>query len=119
MCVIYVPTLQPQFLQINIPIFLYISIELAKLAQLYLIHHDTWMYDKVHQKQIECKTFTITEDLIAMCCVVLACRAIPLPRGNNESSLTLSVGTLQPYLQPGQRHLHHKPAVDLGFSGFR
>ena len=50
-------------LQIIIPISLYITIELAKLCQVYLIQHDPLLYDPVQQHGVTCRTFNITEDL--------------------------------------------------------
>ncbi|XP_023791890.1 probable phospholipid-transporting ATPase VB [Cyanistes caeruleus] len=50
-------------LQILIPISLYVSIELVKLGQVFLIHNDIDLYDEEADLPIQCRTLTITEDL--------------------------------------------------------
>ena len=50
-------------LQIIIPLSLYVTIELTKLFQVYLIHNDPLMYDEVHDKRVECRALNITEEL--------------------------------------------------------
>ena len=50
-------------LQVIIPISLYVTIELAKLAQVYLIDQDPNMFDKVKQEGVKCRSFNIAEDL--------------------------------------------------------
>ena len=50
-------------LQVIIPISLYVTIELAKLAQVYLIDQDPQMVDKVKQEGVKCRSFNIAEDL--------------------------------------------------------
>jgi len=50
-------------LQIIIPLSLYVTIELTKLSQVYLIHNDPLMYDPVHEKRVECRALNIPEEL--------------------------------------------------------
>ncbi|XP_063269745.1 phospholipid-transporting ATPase VB isoform X1 [Prinia subflava] len=50
-------------LQILIPISLYVSIELVKLVQVFLIHNDIDLYDEEADLPIQCRALTITEDL--------------------------------------------------------
>ena len=50
-------------LQIIIPIPLYITTEMVKVAQVYLIHSDPLMQDKEKGEGVRCKSFNITEDL--------------------------------------------------------
>ena len=50
-------------LQIIIPISLYITIEMVKMAEVYLIHSDPLMQDKEKGEGVRCKSFNITEDL--------------------------------------------------------
>ncbi|XP_025034290.2 phospholipid-transporting ATPase VB [Pelodiscus sinensis] len=50
-------------LQILIPISLYVSIELVKLAQVFLIHNDIDLYDEDVDLPIQCRALNITEDL--------------------------------------------------------
>ncbi|XP_040460796.1 phospholipid-transporting ATPase VB [Falco naumanni] len=50
-------------LQVLIPISLYVSIELVKLGQVFLIHNDIDLYDEVADLPIQCRALNITEDL--------------------------------------------------------
>ncbi|ETE59383.1 putative phospholipid-transporting ATPase VB, partial [Ophiophagus hannah] len=50
-------------LQILIPISLYISIELVKLGQVFLIHNDIDLYNEEQDLPIQCRALNITEDL--------------------------------------------------------
>ncbi|XP_071426676.1 phospholipid-transporting ATPase VB isoform X1 [Pithys albifrons albifrons] len=50
-------------LQTLIPISLYVSIELVKLGQAFLIHNDTDLYDEAADLPIQCRALNITEDL--------------------------------------------------------
>ncbi|XP_063784830.1 phospholipid-transporting ATPase VB [Pseudophryne corroboree] len=50
-------------LQILIPISLYVSIELVKLAQIYFIHNDIDLYDEEIDVSVQCRALNITEDL--------------------------------------------------------
>ncbi|XP_069850049.1 phospholipid-transporting ATPase VB isoform X1 [Dipodomys merriami] len=50
-------------LQILIPISLYVSIELVKLGQIFLLHHDLDLYDEDSGTAIQCRALNITEDL--------------------------------------------------------
>ncbi|XP_064886127.1 phospholipid-transporting ATPase VB isoform X1 [Columba livia] len=50
-------------LQILIPISLYVSIELVKLGQVFLIHNDIDLYDEEADLPIQCRALNITEDL--------------------------------------------------------
>ncbi|XP_017650720.1 probable phospholipid-transporting ATPase VB isoform X2 [Nannospalax galili] len=50
-------------LQILIPISLYVSIELVKLGQVFLVHNDLDLYDEETDLSIQCRAFNITEDL--------------------------------------------------------
>uniref|UniRef100_A0A3Q0RBZ5 Phospholipid-transporting ATPase n=1 Tax=Amphilophus citrinellus TaxID=61819 RepID=A0A3Q0RBZ5_AMPCI len=50
-------------LQILIPISLYVSIELVKIGQIFLITNDIDLYDEETDSRIQCKALNITEDL--------------------------------------------------------
>ncbi|XP_061472746.1 phospholipid-transporting ATPase VB isoform X1 [Rhineura floridana] len=50
-------------LQVLIPISLYVSIELVKLGQVFLIHNDTDLYNEEQDLPIQCRALNITEDL--------------------------------------------------------
>ncbi|KAJ9587010.1 hypothetical protein L9F63_019389, partial [Diploptera punctata] len=50
-------------LQVMIPLSLYVTIEMAKLMQVYHIHNDIEMYDPETNKRIECRALNITEEL--------------------------------------------------------
>ncbi|XP_019390431.1 PREDICTED: probable phospholipid-transporting ATPase VB [Crocodylus porosus] len=50
-------------LQVLIPISLYVSIELVKLGQVFLIHNDIDLYDGERDFPIQCRALNITEDL--------------------------------------------------------
>ncbi len=50
-------------LQIIIPLSLYVTIEMAKLLQIYLIHQDVDMYDEMYDKNVECRALNIPEEL--------------------------------------------------------
>lgn len=49
--------------QVLIPISLYVSIELVKLGQVYLLHNDLDLYDEETDLSIQCRALNITEDL--------------------------------------------------------
>ena len=46
-----------------IPISLYVTIELVKLGQAYLIQNDVQLFHEESNKRIECRALNITEDL--------------------------------------------------------
>ncbi|XP_036096989.1 probable phospholipid-transporting ATPase VB [Molossus molossus] len=50
-------------LQVLIPISLYVSIELVKLGQVFLLHNDLDLYDEETDLAIQCRALNITEDL--------------------------------------------------------
>jgi len=50
-------------LQVMIPLSLYVTIEMTKLAQVYYIHHNDDLYDPVTKKRVECRALNITEEL--------------------------------------------------------
>uniref|UniRef100_A0A672V2J5 Phospholipid-transporting ATPase n=1 Tax=Strigops habroptila TaxID=2489341 RepID=A0A672V2J5_STRHB len=50
-------------LQVLIPISLYVSIELVKLGQVFLIHNDVDLYNEEADLPIQCRALNITEDL--------------------------------------------------------
>ncbi|EPY87242.1 phospholipid-transporting ATPase VB-like protein [Camelus ferus] len=50
-------------LQVLIPISLYVSIELVKLGQVFLLHNDLDLYDEDTDLSIQCRALNITEDL--------------------------------------------------------
>jgi len=50
-------------LQIIIPLSLYVTIEMTKISQVWLIHNNPLMWDKVHEKRVECRALNITEEL--------------------------------------------------------
>ncbi len=54
-------------LQIIIPLSLYVTIEMTKLLQIYLIHQDEDMYDAVCSKSVECRALNIPEELGQVC----------------------------------------------------
>lgn len=49
--------------QVLIPISLYVSIELVKLGQVYLLHNDLDLYEEETDLSIQCRALNITEDL--------------------------------------------------------
>lgn len=46
-----------------IPISLYVSIELVKIGQIFLITNDVDLYDEETDSRMQCKALNITEDL--------------------------------------------------------
>lgn len=46
-----------------IPISLYVSVEVVKLAQVYLLHWDLEMFDPVHQDHARARTSNLNEEL--------------------------------------------------------
>lgn len=50
-------------LQVMIPLSLYVTIEMAKLGQVYLIGQDPELYDSDSQRKVECRALNITEEL--------------------------------------------------------
>lgn len=46
-----------------IPLSLYVTIEMAKLMQVYHIHNDIELYDPTNNKRIECRALNISEEL--------------------------------------------------------
>lgn len=46
-----------------IPLSLYVTIEVAKLAQIFYVHHDPHLLDAGTAKRIECRALNITEEL--------------------------------------------------------
>lgn len=46
-----------------IPLSLYVTLEFAKILQVYHIHNDTELHDTVKNKRIECRALNITEEL--------------------------------------------------------
>ncbi|XP_027499239.1 probable phospholipid-transporting ATPase VB isoform X1 [Corapipo altera] len=56
-------------LQTLIPISLYVSIELVKLGQVFLIHNDIDLYDEAADLPIQCRALNITEDLGQIQCI--------------------------------------------------
>ena len=51
------------FLQSVIPLPLYVSMEMVKLAQVFFIMQDVEMYDPETDRPMECRALNITEDL--------------------------------------------------------
>ena len=51
------------YFQVMIPLSLYVTIEIIKLGQVYFIHEDSQLYDKVTDKKLECRALNITEEL--------------------------------------------------------
>ncbi|XP_069492689.1 phospholipid-transporting ATPase VA [Ambystoma mexicanum] len=49
--------------QVLIPISLYVSIEIVKICQVFLIHQDKDVYDEETDSQLQCRALNITEDL--------------------------------------------------------
>lgn len=50
-------------LQIMIPLSLYVSVEIIKLGQVYLIHNDIELYDSRTNKRLECRALNIPEEI--------------------------------------------------------
>lgn len=50
-------------LQVMIPLSLYVTLEMAKLMQVYHIHNDVHMYDPETNKKIECRALNISEEV--------------------------------------------------------
>ncbi|PIO29260.1 hypothetical protein AB205_0121250, partial [Aquarana catesbeiana] len=50
-------------LQVLIPVSLYVSIEVVKICQVYLIHQDKDLYDEETDSRLQCRALNITEDL--------------------------------------------------------
>lgn len=50
-------------LQVIIPMSLYVTIEMTKLLQIYLIHQDLKMYDESCDRRVECRALNIPEEL--------------------------------------------------------
>ncbi|XP_067841895.1 phospholipid-transporting ATPase VA [Heptranchias perlo] len=50
-------------LQVLIPISLYVSIEIAKICQVFFIHQDIDLYDEETDSRLQCRALNITEDL--------------------------------------------------------
>lgn len=50
-------------LQVMIPLSLYVTLEMAKLGQVYHITHDKELYDLKTDRTIECRALNITEEL--------------------------------------------------------
>ena len=46
-----------------IPLSLYVTIEITKLVQVYLIHNDRELYDSLHDKSTECRALNVPEEL--------------------------------------------------------
>lgn len=63
--------------QIMIPLSLYVSIEMTKLAQVYHIHHNKDLYDPLTDKRIECRALNITEELGQVCNLGSICLLLP------------------------------------------
>ena len=61
------PVLLPP--QILIPISLYVSVELVKMAQIYFIVNDLDLYDEESDSRVQCRALNITEDLGQIQCV--------------------------------------------------
>ena len=49
--------------QVMIPLSLYVTLEMAKLLQVYHIHNDIDMYDPETNKKIECRALNISEEV--------------------------------------------------------
>jgi phospholipid-translocating ATPase len=49
--------------QVMIPLSLYVTLEMAKLMQVYHIHNDVHMYDPETNKKIECRALNISEEV--------------------------------------------------------
>ena len=54
-------------MQTIIPISLYVSIETAKLAQVYFINQDIELYDPKTNMRMECRSFNLAEELGQVC----------------------------------------------------
>lgn len=50
-------------LQVMIPLSLYVTMEMAKVGQVYHIGHDTSLFDPVTGRKAECRALNITEEL--------------------------------------------------------
>ncbi|XP_029110015.1 probable phospholipid-transporting ATPase VA isoform X1 [Scleropages formosus] len=49
--------------QVLIPISLFVSIEIVKICQVYIIHQDVDLYDEETDSHLQCRALNITEDL--------------------------------------------------------
>ncbi|KAL4656854.1 putative phospholipid-transporting ATPase VA isoform X1 [Arapaima gigas] len=49
--------------QVLIPISLFVSIEIVKICQVYIIHQDVELYDEETDSHLQCRALNITEDL--------------------------------------------------------
>ncbi|XP_069060376.1 phospholipid-transporting ATPase VA [Pleurodeles waltl] len=49
--------------QVLIPVSLYVSIEIVKICQVFLIHQDKDLYEEETDSQLQCRALNITEDL--------------------------------------------------------
>ena len=54
-------------LQVIIPMSLYVTIEMTKLCQIYLMHQDIRMWDESCGKGLECRALNIPEELGQVC----------------------------------------------------
>jgi len=50
-------------LQVLIPISLYVTLEMVKLAQVFMISQDSDLYSEQFNSGVECRTLNITEEL--------------------------------------------------------
>lgn len=50
-------------LQVMIPLSLYVTVELTKMAQVYHIHNNLELYDSTRDKRLQCRALNITEEL--------------------------------------------------------
>lgn len=50
-----------------IPLSLYVTVEMAKLLQVYHINNNLDLYDAESNKRVECRALNITEELGQVC----------------------------------------------------
>ncbi|KAL1464686.1 hypothetical protein WDU94_004310 [Cyamophila willieti] len=50
-------------LQVMIPLSLYVTVEITKMAQIYYINNNIFLYDAENDKRSECRALNITEEL--------------------------------------------------------
>jgi phospholipid-translocating ATPase len=63
-------------LQVIIPLSLYVTIEMAKLLQIYLIQQDLKMYDETCDRRVECRALNIPEELGQVICRIATTNSI-------------------------------------------
>lgn len=66
-CIISLTIPTNGFMQVMIPLSLYVTIELCKILQVYHIHNNMDLFDIQTNKRTECRAMNITEELGQVC----------------------------------------------------